>query len=119
MDETYEKELIDIAFNCDDRLGERQTKIVPPEGIKSITLYYIYKLNAYSIRFSRLENVGGMPFTLDYDLIDDFDGNLEVRKVHKYSDNWGFRDKTENEMLKIALALTTEELNNLADKALK
>lgn len=120
MNEQDEKELIDIVFDNKNRVGNREIKIVPPDGIKSILLSYNFKWNNWFLRFARVENRNGFFFTIYYDVVDGYD---EVEYVacfgneNNNSEKYSFRDKSEIEMLKIALAFTTEQLNELADKA--
>lgn len=119
MNEQDEKELIDIVFDNPNRVGNREIKIVPPDGIKSMMLSYCFKWNNWFLRVGRQENRNGFFFTMYYDIVDE--GNKYIAYIgneNHDAETYCFRDKSEIEMLKIALAFTTEELNKLADEAI-
>lgn len=113
MTEQEERELIDIVFDNKNRIENRVTKIVPPDGIKELTLSYNYKWNCWCVRFKILNGL----FYYEYDIIDAGDEYVtySANGAIDNSEAYGFRGRSENEMLKIVLKFTTEELNELAD----
>ena len=115
MSEKDEKELIDFYFDNKNRIGNKEIKIVPPDGIKSITLSYNFVWDLWYLAFERKENINGIDFTCLYNLVI---GDKYIAYKSENLDGACFiRDKSEFEVIKIALAFTAEELNKLADNA--
>ncbi len=117
MSEEDEIELIDILIANPNRIENRETKITPPVGIKSMVLSYNYKFDVYNLRFGRTESNGAYNFTQYYDLIERMDAYLAFKVEEEANENTAFFHTSENEVLKIVLAFTGDDLNKLADAA--
>ncbi len=117
MSEEDEIELIDILIANPNRIENRETKITPPVGIKSMVLSYNYKFDVYNLRFGRTESNGAYNFTQYYDLVEVADTYLAYKVEMTASENTTFFHTPENKVLKIVFAFTGDLLNKLADAA--
>jgi hypothetical protein len=126
--ETELSQSMQLAKLYTDHSGRFHSKfidIVPPPGIENMRLIYNILQDQWFLRFSRLEaNMYIQEQLIIYDVIDAADGltsyrNIPISGYGVELNVYGFIGKSEVDMLKFALELTTEELNALADKAEK
>lgn len=110
-----EKKIINFYIDNKNRIGNKTIKIVPPDGIKSIVLSYNFTWDLWYFAFKRIERINGIDFTCLYNLVI---GDKYIAYKSENLDGACFiRGKSDFEVIKIALAFTSEELNKLADNA--